>query len=369
MTFREYQKLSNSALIERFTVLLSQTRDHLTELLVCMGEIEARCLFVGAGYSSMHAYCADVFHLSDDEAFKRIRAARLSRKHPEILAAITDGRLHLTAVTLLSKRFTHANVKELIEAATHRTKLQIQMLIAMRFPQEDVPASLREIEARPVVWAMPSASPQTLEAPASHTDVSAMQQSLVPEPVGPVAVGQWIALPVDRFPIVTPLAPSRFELRCTISQEAHDAIRAAKELLGHTFPGAEAAQIVEKALLELVARLEKQKYAEVEKPREQKTQPLNDSTTHRVPARFRRLVRRRDGGQCTFVAQGGHRCESRMRLEFDHIRPVSCGGKSTPANLRLRCRVLNQYDAAQLFGEEFMKRKRAGRTAGSGERS
>lgn len=363
MALREYKKLSNAALLDRFEVLLTQTRNHLAELIVCMGEVDSRFLFAGAGYSSMHAYCVDVFHMSDDEAYKRIRAARLSREYPAILAAITDGRLHLTAVTLLSKRFTRENIRDLIEAATYKTKLQVQMLIATRFPQDDVPTTLREIKAQPVLMRMTSASLENAEASASPTDVSTLQQSLVPEPVGPPAVEQWIALPIERFPVVTPLAPSRFELRCTISQEAHDAIRAAKELLGHALPGADAAQIVEKALVELVAQLEKQKYAEVEKPREQEPEALSQPTTHRVPARVRRSVRKRDGGRCTFVAEGGHRCESRMRLEFDHICPVCLDGKSTVANLRLRCRVHNQYEAIQMFGKEFMERKQAGRDA------
>ncbi len=361
MTFREYQKLSNAALLERFKVLLSQSRDHLTELLVCMGEIEARHLFVREGYSSMHAYCVDVFHMSDDEAFKRIRAARLSRQYPAILTAIADGRLHLTAVTLLSKHFTHENVEGLIEAATHRTKLQVQMLIAVRFPQEDVPTTLREIKAQPVFMNMTSLPAPSGGTVASPTDVSTVQQSLVPERVNLTQARQSIALSAERFPIVTPLAPSRFELRCTISQEAHDAIRAAKELLGHVLPGADVSQIVEKALLELVARLEKQKYATVETPREPQAEPLHMPPTHHVPAQVRRMVRQRDSGQCTFVAAGGHRCESRMRLEFDHIRPVCLGGKSSTANLRLRCRVHNQYEATQLFGEEFMERKRGKR--------
>ena len=50
-----------------------------------------------------------------------------------------------------------------------------------------------------------------------------------------------------------------------------------------------------------------------------------------------------------------------MRLEFDHIRPVCLGGKSSAANLRLRCRVHNQYEAIHLLGEEFMARKRGKR--------
>ena len=205
---------------------------------------------------------------------------------------------------------------------------------------------------------MPSDSREDAEASASSTDVSTVQQSLVPEPVDLTQARQPIALPAERFTVIAPLAPSRFELRCTISQEAHDAIRAAKELLGHVLPRADASQIVEKALLELVARLEKQKYAAVETPREQEAEPSHESTTRCVPAQVRRMVRQRDGGQCTFVAAGGHRCGSRMRLEFDHIRPVCLGGKSSTANLRLRCRVHNQYEAIHLFGEEFMERKR-----------
>ena len=75
MTLRDYKKLSNAALLDRLDVLLMQTRTNLTELIVCMGEVERRSRFVAAGYSSIHAYCVEVFHVSDDEAFKRIRAA------------------------------------------------------------------------------------------------------------------------------------------------------------------------------------------------------------------------------------------------------------------------------------------------------
>ena len=148
--------------------------------------------------------------------------------------------------------------------------VQVQMPIAMRFPQEDVPTSLREIKAQPVFMRMTSDSQQDAEASASPTDVSTVQQSLVPEPVDLTQARQSIALPAERFPVV--------------------------------------------------ARLEKQKYASVETPR-----------------------------------------ESRMRLELDHIRPVCLGGKSSAANLRLRCRVHNQYEAIHLFGEEFMERKRGKR--------
>jgi hypothetical protein len=73
---------------------------------------------------------------------------------------------------------------------------------------------------------------------------------------------------------------------------------------------------------------------------------------------MKRAVWERDGGRCTFVAESGHRCESRKRLEFDHIDPVAIGGEATVDNIRLRCRAHNQYEAESIFGAGFMETKR-----------
>jgi hypothetical protein len=66
----------------------------------------------------------------------------------------------------------------------------------------------------------------------------------------------------------------------------------------------------------------------------------------------------RDGGQCTFVSDAGHRCPARTRLEYDHVEPVARGGTATVQGMRLRCRAHNQYTAEREFGAGFMARKR-----------
>lgn len=48
------------------------------------------------------------------------------RLFPEILEALEDGRLHLSAVVLLSPHLTTATVTELIAAATHKNKTEIE---------------------------------------------------------------------------------------------------------------------------------------------------------------------------------------------------------------------------------------------------
>ena len=71
-----------------------------------------------------------------------------------------------------------------------------------------------------------------------------------------------------------------------------------------------------------------------------------------------RKVWARDGGQCTFVSDKGHRCEARTRLEFDHVDPVARGGRSTVNGMRLLCRAHNQHAAECTFGKGFMREKR-----------
>lgn len=60
----------------------------------------------------------------------------------------------------------------------------------------------------------------------------------------------------------------------------------------------------------------------------------SQSTRH-IPSNVRREVWRRDQGRCV-------KCESREKLEFDHIIPVSKGGSNTARNVELLCQDCNR---------------------------
>jgi 5-methylcytosine-specific restriction endonuclease McrA len=139
-----------------------------------------------------------------------------------------------------------------------------------------------------------------------------------------------------------------------LGQETHDKLRHAQALLGHAVPSGELSQVIDRALDALIQTLERRKFAATSR-----TRPRRSSANGRyVPAEIRRAVWQRDGGQCTFVSDKGHRCEARERLEFDHVDPVARGGRSTVKGMRLRCRAHNQYEAERTFGAGFMQRKR-----------
>ena len=73
-----------------------------------------------------------------------------------------------------------------------------------------------------------------------------------------------------------------------------------------------------------------------------------------VPARVKRQVWQRDGGQCTFVGESGQHSAARSRLEYDHVVEAARGGEATVPNLRLRCRAHNPFAAECAFGAGFM---------------
>jgi hypothetical protein len=164
--------------------------------------------------------------------------------------------------------------------------------------------------------------------------------------------------PLTTHTKLAPLAPDRYALQVTISGTARELLRQAQALLGHTVPSGDVAEVIERALEALVMKLEKQKFAKCDRPRPQR----GPASGRHIPAAVRRAVHKRDRGQCTFVSDSGRRCESRTRLEYDHIEPIARGGQATVSGLRLRCRAHNQYEAEMVYGEDFMRGKReAGR--------
>src|SRR5207244_8815856 len=125
--------LTDAVLLRDLSAIAARDRVMTATLLAHIAEVDARRLFVPAGHPSMHAFCVEHLRYSDDAAFRRIRAARAARRFPALFSALADGRLHLSAVSLLAAHLTVDNVDTLIDAATHRRKTEIEEWLAERF--------------------------------------------------------------------------------------------------------------------------------------------------------------------------------------------------------------------------------------------
>jgi hypothetical protein len=339
-------RLGDGKLIQCLQVLVQKERAATAELLAHIAEVDQRRLYVPAGYPSMYAYCVQELHLSEQAAYKRIQVGRAARHFPAIFEAIAEGRLHLSAVVLLAPHLTVDNAADLIASGTRKTRSDIELLLAQRFPKPDMPEIL-EVQVTPgsVGTSAPAAqlSPGIVGTPAPAT-------RLAPGPVE------------AQRPKVKPLSPERFALQVTIDKNTHEKLRCVRELLSHQMPSGDLAQVLAFCLDAGLEKLEKRKYAATDRPRKQARKVTSIRT---IPAQVKREVWRRDGGRCTFVSTPGRRCNARRFLEFDHIEPVGRGGESTLQNTRLRCRAHNQYEAECLYGAGFMHEKRERGRAGA----
>src|SRR5262245_17904326 len=138
-------QLSDEALSQQLHASFARERASTAELLADIAEFDDRRLFLPAGYASMFAYCADKFGLSEQAAFKRIRAARAARHHPSLFAAIEDGRLNLSLDALKAPCLNLGEGETLFALAARKSRLVVEQLLAQRFPRADVPARLREV--------------------------------------------------------------------------------------------------------------------------------------------------------------------------------------------------------------------------------
>jgi hypothetical protein len=145
---RPLQSIPDDELLHRLADLMSQSRRAEADIVAHIAEMEERRLYAREAFPSMFAYCMDVLHLSEAEAYLRIWASRASRKHPMLLTMLADGRLHLTAIVMLAPHLTGENRDGLLERATHLSKRQIAELIAEIAPQPDVPLVVRKLPGR-----------------------------------------------------------------------------------------------------------------------------------------------------------------------------------------------------------------------------
>lgn len=332
------KRVGDADLLRRLALLVAQDNITTAQLLSHIAEVDARRLYLPAGCDSMHAYCVRVLHLAEESAKKRIRAARTAREFPAIFSAVAEGRLHLSAVCLLAPYLTKENAGELVAAATHQTKAAIEQMLAERFPRT---------ESLPLAEAIPSFR----DMQRSPGTVVVTKAEQVPAPARePVRA---ISPPPSR---IEPIAHDRVALHLSMSRSAHEDLEYARALLGHQIPDGDLGAVAEMAFRLLVERLERRKFAATKRPA---NAPRRTESRRHIPAAVKRAVWHRDQGSCTFVGEGGRRCGSSRRLEFDHVQPVARGGGATVDNLQLRCRAHNQYAAEQTFGAAFMGEKRA----------
>ncbi|MGC4094549.1 MAG: hypothetical protein QM756_42865 [Polyangiaceae bacterium] len=304
------QAIGDRELLVRTSALVGRERATTVEVIEHLVEIQRRKLYLTQACSSLFRYCRERLGFSEDEAFKRARVAQLAVRRPEVLSELRSGAIHLTGLFVLASYSKATNFATLVSESRGKSRAQIEQLLAAHFPREPTPAQIREQRSR-----------------------------------------------------VEPLSTTMYRVEFTASAELRSKLERAQELLSHSVRGGDLAQLFERALDCLIEK-ETRRRLGADPPRVQPRRPLRQRSRY-VSVGALRTVWERDGSQCTFEDGEGRRCSERRFLTVEHRVPFALGGEATVENLCLLCAAHNAHRAREVYGAEFIERKRVERTRSS----
>jgi hypothetical protein len=282
--------------IERMAV---EESTRMTAFLAYLGEADRRGVPVKAGYSSTFDYCVRRLKLSESETYRRIQAARAAILRPQLLAAMKEGQLSLSAVSLIAPHVRRPDAPEIISHAEGKSTKELENLLAPLVPQFPKRDRIRSV---------------AVVSKSSGTDGA------------------------EKPPIV------RVEFNFQGSPALRAAINRAKELLSNKFPFGGLEDVLLEIVLDYLSRHEPQTRLDIPSS----PPPRGRS---KIARSTRRAVWARAGGRCSYSGPDGTLCQTRHFLELDHIVPRALGGDNSENNLRLLCRAHNDAERRRILGE------------------
>ncbi len=393
-------ELTTDALVHRLGQLALAERRVQVEFLLHLDEFDRRRAYLEAGYGSLWEYCLRALHLREGAAGRRIGAMRVLRRFPTLREPLRDGRLCLSTASLLGQVLTDQNLEELVARAAHKTKEEVDHLVATLRPRTAPREGIRQLPTPSRITPAGSVSaplpldptpPTSVVRAGGAADAPTRAVLAMDAPRCPAALHADTppAAPADEHcnrdpsmersgpaPRVHAVSEKEWSLTVTLDSAAKKDLELLGALLSHKC-GRNISAVLREAIRCGIEKHGKRRGA-VPPHRNRKTPPRSVSTpakareersrsipaerngsipaerSRSIPAEVRRQVFERDGGSCTWIGHEGRQCGSRHQLELDHIRPFELGGPSTVSNLRLLCKAHNLLHAEQVFGREHM---------------
>ena len=321
-------------LLHRLGDLVSQSRRVEADVVAHIGEVDQRRLFARFAVPSMFAYCTERLHLSEAEAYRRITVARAARRYPTVLSALQDGRITLSGLATIVPLLTGDNCEQLLERATHRTKRQIEELVAELAPRPDAagrirrlpePSALLGVERVAAVQLVPGrvGFPAGTERAPLPSNVVPVVSNAAPRP----ATSHSSPVAESAPAVVKALSPGRYKVQFTAGAELRDKLERLTALLRSEIPDGSLAAVVERAVSGELERLEARRFGRTRSPRRAPTDAKPSSSSRQIPSAVRRAVADRDQDRCRFIDEQGRRCTERHQLQFHHRHPFGMGGQ------------------------------------------
>jgi hypothetical protein len=141
----ELKQISNQELLSRLDKLVRTERKLTHVILAHINEVESRRLYAELGFDSMFKYLTSHCGYGEDSAYRRLQAARLLKKAPEIAEKIEQGALNLTQLTQVQKCLRQEQQSgsvvsadqtlQILEQIQNKSSYETKKVLALEFNQ------------------------------------------------------------------------------------------------------------------------------------------------------------------------------------------------------------------------------------------
>jgi hypothetical protein len=295
-------QVSNESLHEETLQAATNEKAATLILLEHLAEIDRRRLYAAYAYTSLWEYVHKALGYSEAQTSDRVNAMRVMVKVPEIKTGLEQGKLTLTSTAKLA---SYAN----------REKLEPDQMLGLL--TQVIGKSSREVE-----------------------------KVLISHSLG------------TRTPIrdtIRTVSPTLTRVTIEVTDEFMQMVTEVKNIQGH--PGMNYQEVFALAMKALLKQHSKKLTKKVARDGKRN---ISTKRSRYISVYTKQSILNRSQGRCEFTdPRTQRRCESRSKLQLDHIWPFAKGGKSTLENLRHLCPAHNSYAAIQEYGlnkmNQFLK--------------
>lgn len=305
---------------EKLIVLVRNERKITDEILNHIILFKKCGGYLKLGYSNMHEYMTRALGYSDDQTYRRLKAATLMEDIPEVAGQLKEGHLNLSQAAKIQKAF-EASQKETGEKVTKDKKGEILKSVegASNFETKDILAKELDLKPKEIEKAKPQSN-------------------------------------------------NTVRLEINLTQEQFEKLQAIKSLLSHQVPDQKTGEVLEvlfdqflnknsftksKSAESSVKKSITECFMETKVKAENKGNPIKKAharkvnLSHYIPVSVKHELFKRARGYCEFVGTDGVRCQSRYKLQVDHfVTPFSQGGENSIENCKIVCASHNAHRAS-----------------------
>jgi len=141
------ETLTDSELLAVLKELSIKENQTTVEILLHLAEVDKRRLYLEHGFSSLFAYCVTgPLKYSEGAAQRRIAAARLVARYPELVELLLRKELSISTLSIVAGIVEDDNKEEVIRAVAGKSRREVDLFMAGFRPRK----VLREV-IKPVV--------------------------------------------------------------------------------------------------------------------------------------------------------------------------------------------------------------------------